>query len=200
MVVNVPDGIHCHRQFHIAPGTRNVADHTATPSTLDTLDKLNSSSFGHIRPRTILTIVAQCGRVCIASASDALECMKKIGFVTERFGADPNGYSVVEAFRTHAIRWRGEVARRIKKELGKWSQIWTRGVAALGWVRGARQHRFKLIRDPSHAIRRTGEIFALHRNGPGTYRQLFLRNMQAPRAGKSCLVPIVILCGIRYGT
>lgn len=52
-----------------------------------------------------------------AGARDALDCMKKMGAVTDRFGADPNGYSVVGAFLGNAIGWRGEVARRIKKEL-----------------------------------------------------------------------------------
>jgi hypothetical protein len=50
-------------------------------------------------------------------ARDALECMKQMGQVTERFGADPNGYSVVGAFLGNAIGWQGPVARRIKKEL-----------------------------------------------------------------------------------
>ena len=52
-----------------------------------------------------------------AGARDALECMKKMGLITERFAADPNGYSVVGTFLTHSIGWRGDVARRIKKEL-----------------------------------------------------------------------------------
>jgi hypothetical protein len=52
-----------------------------------------------------------------AGARDALECMKKMGVVTAQFGADPNGYGVIGAFLTNAIGWRGEVARRIKKEL-----------------------------------------------------------------------------------
>jgi hypothetical protein len=52
-----------------------------------------------------------------AGARDALDCMKQMGVVTDGFGADPNGYSVVGAFLGNAIGWRGEVARRIKKEL-----------------------------------------------------------------------------------
>jgi hypothetical protein len=52
-----------------------------------------------------------------AGALDALECMRKMGAVTERFGADPNGYSVVGAFLVNSIGWRGPVARQIKKEL-----------------------------------------------------------------------------------
>lgn len=52
-----------------------------------------------------------------AGALDAVECMRKMGAVNERFGADPNGYSVVGAFLGNSIGWRGPVARRIKKEL-----------------------------------------------------------------------------------
>ncbi len=43
--------------------------------------------------------------------------MEKMGKVTDRFGADPNGFSVIGTFLGNAIGWRGEVARRIKKEL-----------------------------------------------------------------------------------
>lgn len=50
-------------------------------------------------------------------ARDALECMRKMGAITERFGADPNGYSVVGTFLGNSIGWRGPVARRVKKEL-----------------------------------------------------------------------------------
>lgn len=52
-----------------------------------------------------------------AGARDALECMKKMGEITDRFGADPNGYSVVGAFLGNAVGWRGSVARRVRKEL-----------------------------------------------------------------------------------
>lgn len=52
-----------------------------------------------------------------AGARDALDCMKKMDHITDRFGADPNGYSVVGAFLSNAIGWRGNVANRIKKEL-----------------------------------------------------------------------------------
>ena len=52
-----------------------------------------------------------------AGARDALECMKKLGQVTEPFYADPDGYSVVAAFLGGAVGWHGEVARRVKKEL-----------------------------------------------------------------------------------
>lgn len=52
-----------------------------------------------------------------AGAKDALQYMKNMGFVTEPAGADPNGYSVIGTFLTHAVGWQGDVARRIKKEL-----------------------------------------------------------------------------------
>lgn len=52
-----------------------------------------------------------------AGAREALECMEKMGKITDRFATDPHGYSVVGAFLGNAIGWRGEVARRIKKEL-----------------------------------------------------------------------------------
>ena len=54
-------------------------------------------------------------------ARDALECMIKMGAITERFGADPNGYSVVGAFLGNSIGWRGPVARQVKKELRQMS-------------------------------------------------------------------------------
>lgn len=47
----------------------------------------------------------------------APECMKEMGAITERFGADPNGYSVIGAFLGDSIGWRGPVARRVKKKL-----------------------------------------------------------------------------------
>jgi hypothetical protein len=50
-------------------------------------------------------------------ARDTLECMKHMGQISERFGADPNGYSVVGSFLGSSIGWRGSVARRIKAEL-----------------------------------------------------------------------------------
>ena len=52
-----------------------------------------------------------------AAAKDALECMDCMELITERFVADPTGYSVVSTFLTHSIGWRGGTARRIKKEL-----------------------------------------------------------------------------------
>ncbi len=51
------------------------------------------------------------------AASDALECMDRMGQITERFNADPSGYSVVSVFLSNSIGWRGETARRVKKEL-----------------------------------------------------------------------------------
>lgn len=50
-------------------------------------------------------------------AREALECMKDMGMITEPSGADPNGYAIVGTFLTNAIGWRGDVARRVKKEL-----------------------------------------------------------------------------------
>jgi len=52
-----------------------------------------------------------------AGAREALKCMRKIDAITERFGADSNGYSIVGTFLSNAIGWRGPVARRVKKEL-----------------------------------------------------------------------------------
>lgn len=52
-----------------------------------------------------------------AAAKDALQNMKDMGFATEPTGADPNGYSVIGTFLTFSVGWKGEVARRIKKEL-----------------------------------------------------------------------------------
>lgn len=52
-----------------------------------------------------------------AAARDALECMDGMGQIAERFVADPNGYPVVSTFLAHSVGWRGETARRIKKEL-----------------------------------------------------------------------------------
>ena len=56
-----------------------------------------------------------------SAAREALECMKTMGTITERFGADPNGYSVVAVFLGNSIGWRGPVARAIKSELRKLS-------------------------------------------------------------------------------
>jgi hypothetical protein len=51
------------------------------------------------------------------AARHALDCMKRMGSIDAPFGASPNGYEVVGSFLTHAIGWRGKVARRVKKEL-----------------------------------------------------------------------------------
>lgn len=52
-----------------------------------------------------------------AGARDALECMKEMGDVTDRFFAESSGYSAITAFLAGAHGWRGEVAQRVKKEL-----------------------------------------------------------------------------------
>jgi hypothetical protein len=43
--------------------------------------------------------------------------MDDMGQITEPYFADPNGYPVVGSFLAHSVGWRGETARRIKKEL-----------------------------------------------------------------------------------
>ncbi len=50
-------------------------------------------------------------------AKEALLNMKEISNIRGGYGADSAGYSVVGCFLTNAIGWRGEVARRVKKEL-----------------------------------------------------------------------------------
>lgn len=57
-----------------------------------------------------------------SAARDALNCMKTMGTITDRFAADPNGYSVVAVFLGNAIGWRGEKARAIKLELRQMSK------------------------------------------------------------------------------
>jgi hypothetical protein len=51
------------------------------------------------------------------AARQALNYMKTMSAIEAPFAADPNGYAVVGSFLTHAIGWKGEVARRVKKEL-----------------------------------------------------------------------------------
>jgi hypothetical protein len=51
------------------------------------------------------------------AARKALDYMKTMGAIEAPFAADPNGYAVVGSFLTHAIGWKGKVARRVKKEL-----------------------------------------------------------------------------------
>ncbi len=50
-------------------------------------------------------------------AKTALNDMKQMGLIYAPYGADPSGYAVVGSFLSFAIGWRGEVARRVKKEL-----------------------------------------------------------------------------------
>jgi len=50
-------------------------------------------------------------------AHSALKDMQGMGFVTEPFGLDANGYGVIGQFLTHAVGWKGPVARRIREEL-----------------------------------------------------------------------------------
>jgi len=52
-----------------------------------------------------------------SGAQTALHQMKEISDIGAQYGHDSTGHSVVGSFLTHAIGWRGEVARRIKKEL-----------------------------------------------------------------------------------
>jgi hypothetical protein len=51
------------------------------------------------------------------AAKHALDYMKTMGSIDAPFQLDPNGYGVVGTFLSHAIGWKGEVARRVKKEL-----------------------------------------------------------------------------------
>jgi hypothetical protein len=55
------------------------------------------------------------------AAREALKAMKTMGAITDRFGADPNGYSVVGTFLTHCKGWQGPVAHRLKRELRQMS-------------------------------------------------------------------------------
>lgn len=50
-------------------------------------------------------------------AREALSCMKTMAATTDPFVADPTGHAVVGSFLANAIGWKGDVARRIKKEL-----------------------------------------------------------------------------------
>jgi hypothetical protein len=51
------------------------------------------------------------------AARQALNYMKTMGAIKAPFVADPNGYAVVGSFLAHAIGWKGQVARRVKREL-----------------------------------------------------------------------------------
>ncbi len=48
-------------------------------------------------------------------AQEALIHMKQMGDIGSPYGADSTGHSVVGSFLLHAVGWRGEVARRVKK-------------------------------------------------------------------------------------
>lgn len=50
-------------------------------------------------------------------AVEALRHMKRMGLITEPYGADSNGAPAVGAFLTNAVGWKGDVARRVKAEL-----------------------------------------------------------------------------------
>ena len=50
-------------------------------------------------------------------AETALNDMKQIGFIDAPYGIEPTSYAVIGSFLTFAVGWRGEVARKVKKEL-----------------------------------------------------------------------------------
>jgi hypothetical protein len=50
-------------------------------------------------------------------ARKALDYMKTMGSIEAPFVLDESGYGVIGSFLQHAIGWKGQVARRIKKEL-----------------------------------------------------------------------------------
>jgi len=64
-----------------------------------------------------LEITSDWKKINNAGAVEALKHMKQMGLVTQPYGADPNGYSVIGSFLAHSIGWRGDAARRVKKEL-----------------------------------------------------------------------------------
>lgn len=70
-----------------------------------------------------LEIISDWKTINNTGALEALECMKKMGMVTERFMTDSNGYSIVGSFLTHSRGWRGKVARRVKEELRELSRL-----------------------------------------------------------------------------
>ena len=51
------------------------------------------------------------------AARDALADMEKMGFVTDPYRFDSNGYVVLGQFLGNAVGWKGPVARRLKAEL-----------------------------------------------------------------------------------
>lgn len=50
-------------------------------------------------------------------AKTALNDMKQMGLIDAPYGTCVTGYAVAGSFLGFAIGWRGEVARRVKKEL-----------------------------------------------------------------------------------
>jgi hypothetical protein len=50
-------------------------------------------------------------------AKKALDYMKTMETIEAPFATDPHGHAVVGSFLNHALGWKGEVARRVKKEL-----------------------------------------------------------------------------------
>lgn len=51
------------------------------------------------------------------AADSAVNAMMTMGFATEPYGLDQNGYGVIGQFLTGAKGWRGPVARHVKAEL-----------------------------------------------------------------------------------
>ena len=51
------------------------------------------------------------------AARQALDYMRTMGSIDAPFGADPHGYAVVDSFLLHAVGWKGDVARCVKKGL-----------------------------------------------------------------------------------
>lgn len=60
-------------------------------------------------------------RINNGAAREALECMETMGDINDQFGTDTSGYAVVGSFLSNSKGWRGEKARRIKKELKEMS-------------------------------------------------------------------------------
>lgn len=50
-------------------------------------------------------------------ACEALRHMREMRYITSPYGADTQGHSIIGTFLVNSVGWRGEVARRIKKEL-----------------------------------------------------------------------------------
>jgi hypothetical protein len=62
-------------------------------------------------------IEADWGVINNRPARKALDYMKTKGAIEAPCAADPHGYAVVGSFLNHASGWKGEAARRVKKEL-----------------------------------------------------------------------------------